>query len=303
MRVLITGGAGYLGTEISLRLMQNSRIKSVRVYDNLSRKNYNLFLGPERFNEKLSFAEADLLDTYTLKKEVAKADLIIHLAAKASTPFADANPHFFDQINHWGTAELSYAFEEATAEKLIYMSSASVYGSGHEHVNTSTHPNPRTFYGISKLKGEQHLTRLSSKKKVSIVRCGNVYGYSKSMRFDSVINRFVFQAKNMKRVTINGSGEQTRSFVHIERVVDFIEQLVISNKTSELYNLVDQNLTVNDVAYTLKDIIPDMEMLYVDHPLKLREIKVSEDPHVIEFIGNKNKTLQEELEEFLEKMA
>ena len=107
----------------------------------------------------------------------------------------------------------------------------------------------------------------------------------------------------MKRVTINGSGEQTRSFVHIERVVDFIEQLVISNKTSELYNLVDQNLTVNDVAYTLKDIIPDMEMLYVDRPLKLREIKVSEDPHVIEFIGNKNKTLQEELEEFLEKMA
>ncbi|MEM9052548.1 MAG: SDR family oxidoreductase [Bacteroidota bacterium] len=303
MKVLITGGAGYLGTEISLRLMNHPDVESVRVYDNLSRKNFNLFLGREKLSEKFSFIEADILDSYTLKKELNKADLVIHLAAKVSTPFADINPHLFDQINHWGTAELSYAQEESSCEKVIYMSSASVYGSNEEAANPETTPDPKTFYGISKLRGEEHISRIAGKKEVSIVRCANVYGYSKSMRFDSVINRFVFYAKNAGRVNINGSGEQARAFIPISRVADFIEKLIFAKNQKKIYNLVDRNLSVNDVAYTLKDIIPEMEMLYVDQQLKLREIRVSEDANVKALIGSNNREFQEELEEFLEKMA
>jgi len=303
MRILITGGAGYLGTEISLRLMKNPEVKAVRIYDNLSRKNYNIFLGPEKFNEKLSFIEADILDSYSLKKELSEADLVIHLAAKVSTPFADINPHLFDQVNHWGTAELSYALEESSCQKVIYMSSASVYGSGDEAASPKTIPNPKTFYGISKLRGEEHISRIAGKKEVSIVRCANVYGYSKSMRFDSVINRFVFHAKNSGRVNINGSGEQARAFISITRVTDFIENLVFTKAKKQVYNLVDRNLTVNDVAYTLKEIIPDMEMLYVDQQLKLREIRVNPDANVKALIGENPNTFQSELEEFLQKMA
>src|SRR6056297_563464 len=140
MKILITGGAGYLGTEISLKLMNHKEVESIRIYDNLSRKNYNIFLGPERLNEKTSFVEADILDSYTLKKEIANADLVIHLAAKVSTPFADISPHLFDQVNHWGTAELSYALEESDCQKVIYLSSASVYGSGEESATPETTP-------------------------------------------------------------------------------------------------------------------------------------------------------------------
>jgi len=303
MRILITGGAGYLGTEISLRLMNHDDVESIRIYDNLSRKNYNIFLGPERLNEKTSFVEADILDSYTLKKEIAKADLVIHLAAKVSTPFADISPHLFDQVNHWGTAELSYAIEESSCEKVIYLSSASVYGSGEESATPESSPNPKTFYGISKLRGEEHIGRLAGKNEVSIVRCANVYGYSKSMRFDSVINRFVFQAKNFNRVTINGSGEQQRAFVHIERVADFIEKLCFAKNRKKVYNLVDRNLSINDVAYTLKDIMPEMEMLYVDQQLKLREIRVNEDANVKALIGAPADEFQKELEDFMGKMA
>jgi UDP-glucose 4-epimerase len=303
MKILITGGAGYIGTELSLRLMKNPQVDSVRIYDNLSRKNYNIFLGPEKFNHKLSFIEADILDSYTLKKEVAKADMVIHLAAKVSTPFADISPHLFDQVNHWGTAELSYALEETDCKKAIYLSSATVYGSGEEAANPETTPNPKTFYGISKLRGEEHMGRLTGKKEVSIVRCANVYGYSKSMRFDSVINRFAFQAKNFQRITINGSGDQSRAFIHIERVTDFIEKLCFAKNRNELYNLVDRNLSVNDVAYTLKDIMPEMEMLYVDQQLKLREIKVQPDANVKALIGDPDTEFQKELEIFLDKMA
>ncbi len=303
MRILITGGAGYIGTELCLRLMNNLQITSVRVYDNLSRGNFNFFLGPEKLDPKVSFVEADLLDTYSLRKEIANADCIIHLAAKVTTPFADQNPHLFDQVNNWGTAELSYAMESSSCSKIIYLSSASVYGSGAEAADISTPPNPKTFYGISKRKGEKHVERLQTKKDIAIVRCANVYGYSKSMRFDAVINRFVLRAKNHNRITINGSGDQSRAFVHIHRVVDFLEKLVFAESWQTHYNLVDRNLTVNDIAYTLKEILPEMEMLYVDQQLSLREIQLAVDMNVVALIGDSESVFQEELREFLGRMG
>lgn len=303
MKLLITGGAGYLGTELCTRLMRNENIESIRVYDNLSRKNYNFFLGDTKLTSKVSFINAEILDSYTLQKEVAKADTIIHLAAKVTTPFADQNPHLFDQINNWGTAEVCYAMEASGCEKLIYLSSASVYGASETLVGGDSIPSPRTFYGISKLKGEKHVERLEDKKNVSIIRCGNVYGYSRSMRFDAVINTFVFDSKNSHRITINGSGEQSRAFISISRAVDFIEALLEVKDPKLHYDLVDRNLTINDVAYTLKEIFPKMEMLFVDQQLSLRQIKVKLDPEVNRLIGKNKTDFSEELEAFLEKLA
>ena len=303
MRILITGGAGYIGTELCLRLMSNPQITSIRIYDNLSRGNFNFFLGPDKLDPKVSFIEADLLDTYSLRKEIAKADCVIHLAAKVTTPFADQNPHLFDQVNNWGTAELCYALEAGSCPKIIYLSSVSVYGAAAQAADLHTVPNPKTFYGISKRKGEKHVERLQTKKSIAIVRCANVYGYSKSMRFDAVINRFVLRAKNHNRITINGSGEQSRAFVHIHRVVSFLEKLLFAEAWQTHYNLVDRNLTVNDIAYTLKEILPDMEMLYVDQQLSLREIQLAPDAHVQALVGNNEREFQEELREFLGRMG
>lgn len=303
MNILITGGAGYLGTELCLRLMHNTDIQSITVYDNLSRRNFNFFIGPEQLDPKVRFVEAELLDSYTLRKEVAKADCVIHMAAKVSTPFADESPHLFDQVNNWGTAELCYAVEESDCSRLIFMSSASVYGGGEAPSALDTAPNPKTFYGISKLKGERHVERLAGKKSVGIVRCANVYGYSKSMRFDAVINRFVLHAKFHGRVQINGSGEQARAFVHVGRVSNFLEKLLSSKNWQSHYNLVDDNLSINDVAYTLKELLPEMEMLYVDQQLNLRQIQVAPDQNVDALIGRKTNSLREELAEFLGMMA
>lgn len=304
MNILITGGAGYLGTELCLRLMQRTDIDTVTVYDNLSRKNFNFFLGPEKLDSKVRFVEAELLDSYTLEKEVNKADCVVHLAAKVTTPFADESAHLFDQVNNWGTAELCRAAENSSrCKRIIYMSSAGVYGSGEEAVNLTTPPNPKTFYGISKLKGERHAERLAGKKEVSIVRCANVYGYSKSMRFDAVINRFVLHARHHGRVTINGDGDQKRAFVHVDRVSLFLERLIFSANMQPRYNLTDADHTVNDIAYTLKEILPETEMLYVDQQLKLRQITVAPDRNVDALIGAKEITLEEELREFSDKMA
>lgn len=303
MKILITGGAGYIGTELCKRLMERSDIDSIRIYDNLSRKNFNFFLGDNKLNSKVSFAEAELLDSHSLRKEVAKVDTVIHLAAKVTTPFADQNPHLFDQINNWGTAELCYAVEDSNCERLIYMSSASVYGSGKTETGGDHPTSPKTFYGISKLKGERHVERLKEKKNVSIIRCANVYGYSRSMRFDAVINKFVFDAKNKGRIKINGNGEQSRAFVSISHAVDFVDALLSAENPKLYYDLVDRNLSINDVAYALKEFFPEMEMLYVDQQLSLREIKVKLDTDVIDLIGENKESFADELKYFISKMA
>ena len=188
MKVLITGGAGYIGTELAATLNEDPSISEIVIYDNFSRGNYNLFIGQTKLKgNKLRFVKGELLDTRKLKKELEDIDTVYHLAAKVTTPFADQNPHEFEQVNHWGTAELIYAIEESNVKTFVYMSSTSVYGASENTLNIDSPLNPKTFYGISKMRGEEHVKRLiNSPIKTFILRCGNVYGYSKSMRFDSV---------------------------------------------------------------------------------------------------------------------
>ncbi|MEM1137856.1 MAG: NAD-dependent epimerase/dehydratase family protein, partial [Bacteroidota bacterium] len=141
MKILITGGAGYIVTELTYQLALIDAVEQIVIYDNLSRKNYNIFLMEKHLpNKKIMFESADILDSYKLNKAVEEADIIFHLAAKVTTPFANEDPHIFEQVNHWGTAELSYALEATQTNKVIYLSSMSVYGASSELVDISTAP-------------------------------------------------------------------------------------------------------------------------------------------------------------------
>jgi len=174
MKILITGGAGYIGTELTYELEKNPQVKEIIIYDNLSRGNINLFIGQSKLSNKIKFVQGDILDTRLLKQTLKNIDVVYHLAAKVTTPFADQNAHFFEQVNHWGTAELVYAIEESNVKQFIYTSSASVYGASSQEADEGSVPNPRTFYGISKLRGEDHVNRLMAKDtETYIIRCGN----------------------------------------------------------------------------------------------------------------------------------
>lgn len=305
MKILITGGAGYIGTELAYKLAENPDIKKIVIFDNLSRPNFNLFIGVQKFNhEKIAFSEGELLDSRSLKKALAGTDVVYHLAAKVTTPFADQNAHLFEQTNHWGTAELVYAIEDMLSagghkiSKLVYTSSISVYGSGNETVDVDSPANPRTFYGISKMRGEEHIQRLFSKLPTYIVRCGNVYGYSKSMRFDAVINKFMFDANYKGRITINGNGNQHRSFIHIERVTSALANLLSTQLKSTKFDLVEKVMSINSISSTLKEIYPPLEMLYVNQHLNLKEVKVKTNETMNRLITVPQKSLKEELLEF-----
>ena len=299
MKVLITGGAGYVGTNLTQALAQQESVEEIIIYDNLSHGHSNFFIGERISNHtKVRFVNADILDSRQLKKALEQVDSVVHLAARVTTPFANTDPHFFEQINHWGTAEVVYAAEEKSIDKLIYLSSTSAFGASSKMINEETIPVPRTFYGISKMRGEEQVRRLSEKMNCLILRAGNVYGYSKSMRFDAVINRFMFHANFAGRIQIYGTGKQTRGFIHIDYLIDTIVKSLLGQVPSGTYNLVDKNLMIFDIVDVLKEMYPDLEFLFSNQHMNLRELKVERESKLYEHIARYDtKELKSELEE------
>jgi UDP-glucose 4-epimerase len=307
MKVLVTGGAGYIGTELVSLLIANPVVEKVIVYDNLSRPNYNLFLGLRLMkHHKISFVKGELLDSRALKKVLKGVDVVYHMAAKVTTPFANADSHAYEQVNHWGTAELVYAVEESDVKRFIYTSSTGVYGSSNIPAHEDKPPDPQTFYAASKLRGEAHVKRLINGGKIDtyIMRCGNVYGYSKSMRFDAVINKFIFEANFNKLITIQGDGKQSRTFIHIEMLSKGLNNLLTADLPSDLYNIVDRNLKVIDILDVLKELIPELEFIFINQHLRLHELNVKVNPLITDTLQIRNqRSLKEELTDFLSKFS
>ncbi|MCP4458091.1 MAG: NAD-dependent epimerase/dehydratase family protein [Cytophagales bacterium] len=305
MKILITGGAGYIGTKLTKVLLVQEDVSEILIYDNLSKSHNNFFLGENFKNgNKLRAVQGDILDSRQLKKCLEGVDVVVHLAAKVTTPFANADPHFYEQVNHWGTAEVVYAVEESDVKKFIYLSSTSAYGASTELIDESTEPSPHTFYGISKKRGEEHTQRLSQKINGIVLRAGNVYGFSKSMRFDAVINRFMFDANFANRIQIFGTGKQSRAFIHVDYLVDSLIKSIVHEVPSSIYNLVDKNLHIFEVVDVLKEIYPSLEFLFSNQHMNLRELMVNRDSLIYDHIERyESHTLKEELIEFKKRFA
>jgi len=306
MKILITGGAGYIGTGLIHKLAGNDKVSEIIVYDNLSRTNYNLFLHKFAIDDPqcaIRFVFGDILDSRKLREVLKGVDIVYHLASKVTTPFANTDPHLFEQVNHWGTAELVYAIEQNAVSSLIYMSSTSVYGASKRLVDEDSIPNPRTFYGISKLRGEEHVRRMFDKINTIILRCGNVYGYNPSMRFDAVINHFMFDAHYKKRIQIQGNGKQTRAFIHIDKVDEVLIKLMKMNIPSGVYNLIDKNLSVLEVVDEIKEIYADLEFIFINQHMDLRELHVNPESSLNKYFKLPKTDLKDELIAFKDNFA
>ncbi len=303
MRILITGGAGYIGHQLIHALANRPEVEHILVYDNLSRKDFSLFLDARYNPGKVSFMEGELLDSKRLRKVLKDIDVVYHLAAKVSTPLATENSHLFEQINHWGTAELVYAVEESSVSKFVYLSTTSVYGASEQMIDISTPPDPRTFYGSSKLRGEAHVERLFDKKQAWIIRCGNVYGYSPSVRFDAVINRFMFNANFNGRIQITGNGKQQRAFVHVDKVATMLANLLELPLAPGIYNFSEHNLSIEYIAGVIREIYPEVDIIFVNQHLVMREIKVLPDVRLEPLFSWPDISFKAELEAFREQFA
>lgn len=299
MKIMITGGAGYIGNELVYRLSAEPGVEDVLVYDNLCKGNYNLFTGLRKVpGNNVRFIQADILDSRSLKSCMAGMDVVIHLAAKVEAPFADQNAHDFEQTNHWGTAEIVYTAEELGIGRLLYLSSQAVYGEG--DVRDSEHPRvPSSFYGLSKMRGEDHVLRLMDKLPVQIVRCANVYGYSKNLRFETLVNQFVFDAHFTRRVAVHGDPGHTMTHISLYRLVEVLARMVRRDLPSGVYNLSHRQMATGELVEALRELYPDLETIFVDQHIPLKDLTMACDERLLDLLAGDG-TLVEDLVKFRE---
>lgn len=301
MKIFITGGAGYIGYSLIEELVKQDEVEEIVIYDNLSRSNYSFFIGGKFSQEnKLKFIEGDLLDSFKLNEALEGVDQVIHLAAKVSTPYSDRDAHAYDQINHWGTAHLASAIEEKGIKKVIFLSSASVYGTTEIPIDEFYNPNPKTFYGISKLSAEKEIKRLNTQTDLFIIRAANVYGFNPAMRIDAVVNKFMFRANYKGRITLDGDGSQFRSFIHVDKLSQIITQISQTSIKSGTYNIVEHNMTISNLVEQIKQLYPNLEVLSINHNMPLRSIQIKTPCKITETIQWQDKKFIDELKELKE---
>jgi UDP-glucose 4-epimerase len=303
MNVLITGGAGYVGNELVYELCRNREVKKIIIYDNLSRRNYNLFLDARIANcNKLHFINDDIIDILEHKDRLDDVDVVYHLAGRASTGISRGNLYLHEQVNHWGTMELVQALEGSQVKKLVYLSSASIYGYSDQPIDINSQANPVSLYAKSKLAGEKLVEKLASKMDVFIIRPANVYGYSPGIRFEPLINRLMFEACYVGNFSIRGNPQQVRSFVPIEKLINVLSNMILINFPPGVYNLVDMRLSPGNIVSEFKNIFPNMAVAMSEINAPINHRMVLDDNRLQPLISLPAVSLKDSLVQFREKL-
>lgn len=217
---LVTGGAGFIGSNIVFELVKKG--ERVKVIDNfVAGKKENL----EGVLDKIELITGDIRDLDLLRKIVKGCDYVLHQAALRSVPKSMNDPISYDEVNVKGTLNVLMAAQEAKAKRVVYASSSSVYGDSSQLPQREDQiPQPISPYAATKLAGE-HYCRVASKayglETVSL-RYFNVFGPKQSLEseYAVVIPKFITSMLKDEQPPIHGDGEQSRDFTYIDNVVE-----------------------------------------------------------------------------------
>ena len=235
MRILVTGGAGFIGSHLTDRLI-NTRHKVV-VIDDFSH-GFKRFLNPKAKIFKIKIESKKI--SAILNKE--KLEAIYHLAAKINS--MGVSPAQDAKTNILGTLNLLEAAKKSKVKHFIFASSAAVYGEA-KHIPTGE-KSPKTpilFYGHSKLAAENFINYYSSNFKTTILRYSNVYGPRQDSSFEGgVVAIFFKKMIQTETVSIFGTGKQTRDFIYIDDIVE-ANLRALKQKAAGTFNISDQKET------------------------------------------------------------
>ena len=253
--ILVTGGAGYVGSELIPALLKNGY--HVKCLDRfffgddylLSLKNENL----ELIYDDIRWFDGKLLDD---------VDVVLDLAALSNDPVGALEPEKTYQINHLGRARVAKISKEMGVKQYILASSASVYGQQTSIADETVDVNPLTAYSKANRKAEIDALKLNDENfSTTVLRFSSIYGISPRMRFDLAVNSIVLDLFNSGKIIIYGK-ENRRPFLHIKDAIRAY-LLVIQSSTSKISGQIfnvgsdQQNYRIYDLAKSVGDSISD----------------------------------------------
>ena len=288
MRVLITGGGGYVGSVLSKKLLEKNF--QVRVLD-------NFLYGKEPLqefekNNNFEIVQADIRNLISTIKSMQNVDAVIHLASIVGMPASSIEPRTSEEINYLATKNIAELCDLHNIGTYIFASTCSVYGYQPDTLITEKSPlEPLDFYARQKYYSERAIGWLN--RSPTILRFGTLFGLSPRMRFDLVINLFIAQAIIEGKITVHG-GDQYRPFLHVD---DAAESLVFALETdlTGTYNVIQENLTIMDAAKRISKLT-GCEIAISNTDEDKRDYKVS-SKKIKRFGFHTNKTIETAFEE------
>lgn len=262
MKVLVTGGAGFIGSNLVQALIQDDRISAIKVLDNLETGNM-ANLSAVRHNSRFEFIEGDIRNYAICLGASEGIDIISHQAALGSVPRSVADPLTTHEVNATGTLNIFNAARENKIKRIVYAASSSTYGdhSGLPKVEDKI-GSPISPYGVTKLMNELYAKVFADLYDMEFIglRYFNVYGpyQNPAGPYAAVIPLFIKSFLENKSPVINGTGEQSRDFTFVDDVVQANLLAMFTNEPraiNQVYNIAKgEKTTLNDLVSVLQQI-------------------------------------------------
>ncbi len=300
-KVLIIGGAGYIGSVLCKKLLKKNY--SVKIVDKvLYDKNVvNNFIK----NKNFSFDKADICDLNTQINVIRDIDVVVFLAEIVGDPACNARPEDALKTNYLSISSMSQLCSHLGISKFIYTSSCSVYGLDKQNrlLTEKSDLNPISHYARMKIMSEKAL--LANKNdifKPTIFRLGTVFGPSLRNRFDLVVNTMAKNAHYNKKINLYG-GEQWRPNIHVEDVADGIIASIKSNQKkvgNKIFNLSSDgsNFKIKDIAFAAKKVFKKSKIDIQKSMVDARNYRVSSKKFFISSGFRAKKTINQAYKDF-----
>ncbi|MFH8515023.1 NAD-dependent epimerase/dehydratase family protein [Streptomyces gelaticus] len=251
MRVVLLGGAGYIGSVATDRLVRQGH--DVTVVDGLI---YNRNDDPgELLPAAAKFVQGDLRDPVVLGEVSAGADVVVHLGGLVGEPACATDERLAVELNYAAPILAADSAVQADVGRFVFFSSCSVYGRHEGTVDEDTPANPLGIYARTKVLAERRLPEVLGSIPTTILRLATVHGLSPRQRLDSVVNRMTSRAVADGRIPLNGGG-QRRPLVHVNDVVQVLAK-ALTMTGDHVWNVGSdqENHTIGDIAKTVEDVV------------------------------------------------
>ena len=306
MNILVTGGAGYIGSKLlhTLAAADGLGVKRVRVLDNMLEEKFHALMNlPE--GVEYEFVLGDIRNREDVRRALGDdTDVVVHLAALCNATLSFERRDDTEEINYNGTQNVvQEAGDAPSVRRFIYASTTSVYGPTEGIVREDTECRPASPYGEFKLKGEGDVLGLDAatggRIRPTVLRFATVYGNSPGLRVHTVVNIFAFRAAVGEPLEVFGSGEQKRPFIHVADVAEAITFCISDGRTEgERFNVVGQNASVNDILRLIEPRFPRLRVTHTNKEI-LNQISYEVDASKLAALGFAPRlTLEDGIEEF-----
>jgi len=276
-KILVIGGAGYIGSVLVRKLLGKGY--EVNVLDNFTYGKQSL--EGIKSNPQLKIIEGDTRYINYVSEALQDVDAVVHLAEIVGDPACELDTRKTQEINYLATRTIALICKHFQINRLVYASSCSVYGAskGNELLNEESELNPVSLYAKMKIASEKALTEMRDENFLpTILRLSTVFGFSHRPRFDLVVNLLTAKALKENKITIFG-GDQWRPNVHVADVANTIIKVlespidVVGGKTFNV-GTEENNCTINKIGELIKEEVPSANVVIEDKEVDKRDYKV-----------------------------